>query len=213
MKSAKKIRVLLVDDHVAVLMGLRACLKHEPDMLVVAEAMDGQQAIEQYRAHRPDITLMDSRMPRLSGVDATRAICEEFPGARIIVLTTRQGDEDIFRALAAGARSFITKNMPTEEMLTAIRSLHEDCDYLPAEIHTALQQREGLAALSAREQEVLELLARGGSNKEIASALGVAEITVKKHIGHLLEKLDVLDRNQAVIAALRRGIIHLDETH
>ena len=213
MKPNKKIRVLLVDDHVAVLMGLRACFKHEPDLVVVAEAMDGQQAIEQYRAHQPDITLMDLRLPRLGGVEATRTICQEFPEARIIALTTRQGDEDIHRAMVAGARSYITKNLPTELMLTAIRSLHEGRDYLPTEVQVALQERHGRTPLTAREQEVLDLLARGGSNKEIASALGTAEITVKKHIGHILEKLDVLDRSQAVVMALRRGLIHLDETH
>jgi two-component system NarL family response regulator len=211
MKTISKIRVMLVDDHFAMLMGLRACLKPEADITVVAEATDGQQAIAQYRAHQPDITLMDLRLPQVDGIDAIRAICSEFPRARIIALTTRRGDEDIHRAIEAGARSYLTKNMPRQEMLAAIRSLHEGRDYLPKEVQAALDQRQSRPALSARELEVLRCLARGRSNKEISSDLGIAEITVKNHITHLMVKMNVLDRLQAVVEAQRHGIIHLDD--
>jgi two-component system NarL family response regulator len=210
MKLARKIRVMLVDDHFAILMGLRACLKPEADIAVIAEATDGSEAIEQYRTHQPDITLMDLSLPRLDGVEAIRKICGEFPAARIIALTTRQGDEDIHRALSAGARSYVTKNLPRKEMLQAIRSVHDGQDYLPPEIQTALSQHEKRAPLTPRELEVLRLLACGRSNKEIGTALGISETTAKIHVSHLLAKMGVLDRSQAVMEALRHGIIHLD---
>lgn len=210
MKLSQKIRVMLVDDHFAILMGLRACLKPESDIAVIAEAGDGSEAIEQYRAHQPDITLMDLSLPRLDGVEAIRTICKEFPSARIIALTTRQGDEDIHRALSAGARSYVTKNLPRREMLQAIRAVHEGQDYLPPEIQAALSQHEKRAPLTPRELEVLRHLACGRSNKEIGTALGISETTAKIHVSHLLAKMGVLDRSQAVMEALRHGIIHLD---
>ena len=203
---------MLVDDHFAMLMGLRACLKPETDMTVVAEATDGQHAIDQYRLHQPGVTLMDLRLPRLSGVEAIVAIRHEFPEARIIALTTREGDEDIHRALSAGARSYLTKNMPRQEILTAIRSLHQGQDYLPEGVQARLQQGQDHARLSPREQEVLHHLGRGRSNKEIATALAIAEITVKIHVSHLFAKMGVLDRSQAMVEGLRRGLIHLDDT-
>ncbi|EDY18327.1 two component transcriptional regulator, LuxR family [Chthoniobacter flavus Ellin428] len=210
MKTSAKIRVMLVDDHFAILMGLRACLKPEGDIAVIAEAADGGEAIEQYRAHLPDITLMDLSLPRLDGVAAIRTICREFPEARIIALTTRQGDDDIHQALSAGARSYVMKNMPRQEMLRAIRAVHDGQEYLPQEVQTALLQHEKRAPLTPRELEVIRLLARGCSNKEIGMALGIAEITAKIHVSHLLSKMGVLDRSQAVMEALRHGIIHLD---
>jgi two-component system NarL family response regulator len=210
MKTLPKIRVMLVDDHFAILMGLRACLKPEGDIAVIAEATDGGEAIEQYRVHHPDITLMDLSLPRLDGVEAIRTICREFPEARIIALTTRRGDEDIHQALNAGARSYVMKNMPRQEMLRAIRAVHEGGEYLPREVEAALSQHEKRAPLTPRELEVLRLLARGCSNKEIGVALGIAEITAKIHVSHLLAKMGVLDRSQAVMEALRHGIIHLD---
>ena len=201
---------MLVDDHFAILMGLRACLKPEGDIAVIAEATDGGEAIEQYRAHQPDITLMDLSLPRMDGVEAIRTICREFPEARIIALTTRQGDEDIHQALSAGARSYVTKNLPRQEMLRAIRAVHEGHDYLPPQMQAALLLHEKRSPLTPRELEVLRLLARGCSNKEIGTALGIAEITAKIHVSHLLTKMGVLDRSQAVMEALRHGIIHLD---
>ena len=210
MKPLEKIRVMLVDDHFAILMGLRVCLEPEEDITVVAEASDGYQAIEQYRLHQPDITLMDLSLPGLDGIASIRAIRQEFPAARIIALTTRQGGEDIHMALEAGAHSYITKNLPRQEILAAIRSLYQGQNYLPDEIRATLQQRHSRPILSPRELEVLQHLSRGGSNKEIATALGLAEITVKVHISHLLSKLQVLDRTQAVVMALRHGLIHLD---
>lgn len=210
MKTSRKIRVMLVDDHFAILIGLRACLKPEGDISVIAEATDGGEAIDQYRVHLPDITLMDLSLPRMDGVEAIRAICGEFPAARIIALTTRQGDEDIHRALSAGARSYVTKNMPRQEMLRAIRSVHEGDDYLPREVQAALSQHEKRTPLTSRELEVLGLLARGCSNKEIGVALGIAEVTAKIHVSHLLAKMGVMDRSQAVMEALRHGIIHVD---
>jgi DNA-binding NarL/FixJ family response regulator len=213
MTPPEKIRVMLVDDHFAILMGLRVCLEPEGDITVVAEASDGYQAIEQYRLHQPDITLMDLSLPGLDGVAAIRAIREEFPTARIIALTTRQGGEDIHMAIEAGAHSYITKNLPRREILAAIRSLYQGINYLPEEIRAMLQQRQSRPVLSPRELEVLQHLSRGGSNKEIANALGLAEITVKDHISHLLTKLQVLDRTQAVVVALRHGLIHLDDAN
>ena len=210
MNPPEKIRVMLVDDHFAILMGLRVCLEPEEDIAVVAEAADGYEAIEQYRLHQPDITLMDLSLPGLDGVAAIRAIRQEFPAARIIALTTRQRGEDIHMAIAAGAHSYVTKNLPRQEILTAIRSLYQGKNYLPDEIRATLQERQSRPILSPRELEVLQHLSRGGSNKEIANALGLAEITVKVHISHLLTKLQVLDRTQAVVVALRHGLIHLD---
>lgn len=210
MKASRKIRVMLVDDHFAILMGLRACLKPEGDIAVIAEATDGGEAIDQYRIHQPDITLMDLSLPRMDGVQAIRTICREFPEARIIALTTRQGDEDIHQALSAGARSYVTKNLSRQEMLRAIRAVHDGHAYLPPEMQAALSQHEKRAPLTPRELEVLRLLARGCSNKEIGAALGIAEITAKIHVSHLLTKIGVLDRSQAVMEALRHGIIHLD---
>jgi two-component system NarL family response regulator len=210
MKTTRKIRVMLVDDHFAILMGLRACLKPESDITVIAEATDGGEAIDQFRTHQPDITLMDLSLPRLDGVDAIRAICGEFPEARIIALTTRQGDEDIHRALSAGARSYVTKNLPRQEMLRAIRSVHDGGDYLPQAVQAVLSQHEKRTPLTPRELEVLRLLTRGCSNKEIGVALGIAEVTAKIHVSHLLTKMGVMDRSQAVMEALRHGIIHLD---
>ncbi len=177
-----------------------------------AEACDGYQAIEQYRLHQPDVTLMDLSLPGLDGVAAIHAIRQEFPAARIIALTTRQREEDIHMAIEAGAHSYITKNLPRQEILAAIRSLYQGQNYLPDEIRATLEQRQSRPILSPRELEVLQHLSRGGSNKEIANALGLAEITVKVHISHLLTKLQVLDRTQAVVVALRHGLIHLDAT-
>jgi len=212
MKNSRKISVMLVDDHFAILMGLRACLKPEKDITVIAEATDGYQAIEQYRQHQPDITLMDLSLPRLDGVAAIQEICREFPAAKIIALTTRQGNEDIHLALEAGARSYLFKNLSRQEILTAIRSVYKDQDYLPQEVRALLHERNSRIPLSPRELEVLQQLANGGSNKEIASALGIAEVTVKIHIGRLLSKLQVQDRSQALVEALRHGLIHLDAT-
>ena len=213
MKPPKKIRVMLVDDHFAILMGLRVCLEPEDDITVVAEASDGYQAIDQYRLHQPDITLMDLSMPGLDGLAAIRAIRQEFPAARIIALTTRQGGGDINMAIAAGAHSYVTKNLPRKDILAAIRSVYQGQNYLPDEIQATLEQRHGRQGLTARELEVLQHLSRGGSNKEISNALGLAEITVKVHISHLLTKLQVPDRTQAVVVALRHGLIHLDVIH
>jgi DNA-binding NarL/FixJ family response regulator len=204
------IRIMIVEDHAVVRQGLAALLATTPDMTVVAQAADGRQAIEQYRRHQPDITLMDLRLPQMSGVEAIARIRVDFPGARIIVLTTFDGDEDIYRALQAGARGYLLKGMTGEELIDAIHSVHGGKSRIPAPVAERLAERMSAPSLTARETEVLQLIVGGNSNKEIAAALGISEATVKTHINSLLSKLGVTDRTQAATTALQRGIVHLD---
>jgi DNA-binding NarL/FixJ family response regulator len=202
-------RIMIADDHPVVREGFAAMIGTEPDMTVVAQARSGEEAVDLFRRVRPDVTLMDLRMPGMGGVDAIRAIRREFPDSRLIVLTTYDGDEDIYRALEAGAQAYLLKDMICDEILTAIRAVHAGQRRIPAAVGTRLAERMTALGLSEREQRVLDLVATGKSNKEIAAALEITEATVKGHMTNVLGKLGVTDRTQAVITALRRGLVHL----
>lgn len=207
---ADTIRILIVDDHHIVRQGLAALLKTVPGFDVAAEASDGEQAVELYRKHRPDVTLMDLRLPKLNGVEAITRIREGNPGARIVVLTTFDGDEDIYRALQAGAKGYLLKGMDLAELTEAIRTVHAGKTRIPARVAEKLAERMSGATLTARELEVLKLIVAGKSNREIGTALFISEATVKTHVNSLLSKLGVEDRTQAATTALQRGIVHLD---
>jgi two-component system NarL family response regulator len=204
-----KIRILVAEDHLVARVGVSTIVNMQPDMTVVAEASNGQQAVELFRKHRPDVTLLDLRMPGMGGVEAAAAIRAEFPTARMIALTTYGGDEDIRRALAAGVLAYLTKDVLHDELLKAIRAVNEGHTYLPAAVAAALAAQLPRPDLSAREVQVLELIVRGLANKQIAYSLGIAEHTVKNHVKSILSKLGVQDRTQAATAAIQRGIIHL----
>jgi two-component system NarL family response regulator len=203
------IRIMVVDDHPVVREGFAGMIGTEPDMKLVAEARSGEEAQRLFRQHRPDVTLMDLRMPGVNGVEAIRAIRREFPQSRFIVLTTYDGDEDIYRALEAGAQAYLLKDMLCDEILAAIRAVHAGQRRIPAEVGTRLAERMSGLELSGREQQVLELVVKGQSNKEIATRLDITEATVKGHVTNILSKLGVTDRTQAAITALRRGLVHL----
>ncbi len=204
------IRVLIVEDHNVVRQGLAALLKVVDGLEVVGEAADGVEAIGQFRKHQPDITLVDLRLPRMSGVDVIHQIRTETPQARFIVLTTYDGDEDIYRALKAGAKAYLLKGMTSEDLIATIRTVHEGKSHIPPAIAEKLAERMGAEELTPREFDVLEQIVRGKSNKEIASELDVSEATVKTHINSLLGKLGVTDRTQATTAAIQRGIVPLE---
>jgi len=204
-----KIRILVAEDHLVARVGVSTIVNMQPDMTVVAEAANGQQAVEMFRAHTPDVTLLDLRMPGMGGVEAAIAIRAEFPGARLIALTTYGGDEDIRRALAAGVQAYLTKDVLHDELLKAIRAVNSGQTYLPAAVAASLAAQLPRPDLSAREVQVLELIVRGLANKQIAYALNIAEHTVKNHVKNILSKLGVQDRTQAATAAIQRGIIHL----
>jgi two-component system NarL family response regulator len=201
--------IMIADDHPVVREGFAAMIETEPDMAVVGQARSGEEALELFRRVRPDVTLMDLRMPGMGGVEAIRAIRREFPDSRVIVLTTYDGDEDIYRALEAGAQAYLLKDMLCDEILAAIRAVHAGQRRIPAAVGTRLADRVTGMHLSDREQRVLELVATGKSNKEIAAALEITEATVKGHMTNILGKLGVTDRTQAVITAIRRGLVHL----
>lgn len=209
MNQSKVIRVLIADDHPVVRQGLAAMIEHEPDMTVVGQASDGRDALEIFRQLRPDVTLMDLRMPDMGGVAAITAICGEFDDARIIVLTTYDGDEDIYRGLRTGAKGYLLKDAEPEKLLEAIRAVNRGQKYIPPTVGAKLAERMGNPELSERELEVLRLMATGKSNQEISAALCITEGTVKFHVNNILSKLGVKDRTQAVIAALKRGIASL----
>ena len=204
-----KIRILVAEDHLVARVGVSTIVNMQPDMTVVAEASNGLQAVELFRKHRPDVTLLDLRMPGMGGVEAATAIRAEFPTARMIALTTYGGDEDIRRALAAGVLAYLTKDVLHDELLKAIRAVHEGQTYLPAAVAAALAAQLPRPDLSAREVQVLELIVRGLANKQIAYTLNIAEHTVKNHVKSILSRLGVQDRTQAATAAIQRGIIHL----
>ncbi len=204
-----KIRVLVVDDHPIMRVGIAAIIEATPDMTTVAQAGSGEEAIELFEKHLPDITLMDLRLPGISGVDAIRMLMSKHPNAKFVVLTTYEGDEDIHQALAAGARSYIVKGMPHEALVSALRRVQAGGRFLPQPVSRALHSRIPNSDLSLREREVLELIVRGRSNKEIASDLGITESTVKCHVSVILMRLNVSDRTQAVVTALQRGLVHI----
>jgi DNA-binding NarL/FixJ family response regulator len=204
------IRIMIVEDHAVVRQGLAALLRTVGDFVIVAEASDGEESLALFRTHQPDVTLMDLRLPRVNGVEAITRIRSEFPQARIIVLTTFDGDEDIYRALQAGARGYLLKGMTADQLMEAIRSVYAGKSRIPAPVAERLAERMAAPELTSRETEVLELIVGGNSNKEIAAALFISEATVKTHINSLLSKLGVTDRTQAATTALQRGIVHLD---
>jgi DNA-binding NarL/FixJ family response regulator len=209
MSQATVIRVLIVDDHAIVRQGLAAMIDNEPDMILVGQASNGQEAIDQHRQSQPDITLMDLRMPQVSGVEATMAICAESAHARIIILTTYDGDEDIYRGLRAGAKGYLLKDAEPDELLNAIHVVHRGQQYIPPHVGAKLAQRMNNPELSDRELEVLRLVAQGMSNIQIGAALNISENTVKSNVNRILSKLGAKDRTQATIIALKRGIASL----
>ncbi|HTR24117.1 MAG TPA: response regulator transcription factor [Terriglobales bacterium] len=203
------IRILSVDDHPMLREGIAALVASQPDMKLVAEASTGREAVEQFRKHKPDLTLMDLQMPEMDGIDAMVAICSEFPEARIIVLTTYKGDVQVLRALKAGARAYLLKGLLRKELLETIRAVHAGQKRIPAEIAAELADHAVDDALTAREIDVLRLIALGNANKLVADQLGITEDTVKGHVKNILSKLGASDRTHAVTIALKRGIIEL----
>ena len=203
------IRILLADDHFMMRLGLASLIGKEPGLQVVAEANTGIEAVEECERHRPDVILMDIRMPGLSGIEATAQIVKQHPRTKVIILTTYEGDEDVFQALQAGARAYFLKTVAGTEIVKAIRAVHGGAYCLPPEVASKLAQRHALPVLTAREREILGRIAAGRSNKEIAALLNVAENTVKNHVHVVLEKLGVQDRTQAVTRAIERGILHV----
>lgn len=205
-----KIRLMLVDDHFVVRAGLAGSLGLEPDIEVVAECGSGEQAVEAFAQHRPDVVLMDWRLSGMSGVEATARIRREFPAARIISFTVYEGEEDIARAVEAGVMGYLPKSSSRQEILAGIRAVSRGDEVFPAPIATKLALGRVRGRLNEKEMTVLRAIVGGQSNKEIAATLGLAEVTVKFHVGRILEKLGVLDRTQAATTALQRGILHLD---
>jgi len=202
------IRILVAEDHTVVRDGLVAIIRQERDLTVVADTGDGQQAVELWKTQRPDVTLMDLRMPVLDGVNAIHQIRAVDPGARIIVLTTYDGDEDIYRGMRAGARSYLLKDVRREELFQCIRAVHAGRTYIPPGIAAKLAERMPAEALTPREHEVLQLLAEGKPNKIIAADLSITEVTVKSHVQSLFRKLNVLSRTEALAVATRKGLLH-----
>jgi DNA-binding NarL/FixJ family response regulator len=209
MNSVEKIKVMVVDDHPLMRVGVASIVNARTDMTVAAQAGSGEESVTLFFKHKPDVTLMDLRLPGMTGVDAIHTIRSTHPKARFVVLTTYEGDADIHRALEAGAQGYVIKGMPYQTLVDAIRRVHAGGCFLPPPVARALASRMPDSELSAREQEVLRLLASGKSNKDIASLLGIAEATVKCHVSAILLRLDVSDRTQAVVTALQRGLIHL----
>ena len=204
-----RLRILLVDDHSLVRVGLSSIIRLEKDLKVCAEAATGDQAVALFRSERSDVTLMDLRLPGLNGTEATRAIRAEFPEARVIILTTFEGDVEIQRALEAGARGYLLKSMPPKELLDGIRQVHAGKKRIPAEIVAHLAEHLSDETLTVREVEVLRQVAGGNRNRDIAEHLFISEETVKVHVKHVMDKLGASDRTEAVAIALRRGIIQL----
>jgi two-component system NarL family response regulator len=210
MPKAKPIRILVVDDHHVVRSGLVASLGLEEDMNVVAEAAAADEAVAQFQRHQPDVVLMDLRLPGASGTEATAELRVQWPGACVLMFTTFDSEEDIYRAMQAGARGYLLKSAPREELLTAIRAVAAGERHLPPALAQRLASRVGAPDVSEREREVLQLIARGKANKEIAAALGISEETVKRHASNIFVKMGVADRAQATSEGIRRGLIQLE---
>ena len=209
MSAAPRIRVFCVDDHPLMREGIATVIKNEPDMQLVAEASTGHDAIRGFREYRPDVTLMDVRMPDMGGIDALLAIRTEFANARVIMLTTFEGDAEIKRALEAGARGYMLKSMPRKQLVDVIRKVHGGQKHIPNEVAAQLMEHLGAETLSKREVEVLQKVAAGNRNSDIAALLFISEETVKGHVKHIMEKLGASDRTEAVAIGIRRGFIHL----
>jgi DNA-binding NarL/FixJ family response regulator len=208
-ERGEKIKVLVVDDHPIVRVGIVAIINTQPDMMAVAQAGTAEEAIMLFEQHQPHITLMDLRLPKMGGVEAIRTIRSRHPGACFVVLTTYEGDEDIYQAIEAGARAYVIKGMPHNALTDALRRVHAGGRFLPPPVSRALAERTPDSDLSSREREVLSLLARGSTNKEIAVELGISVATVKCHVSVILMRLQATDRTQAVVIALQRGLVHL----
>jgi DNA-binding NarL/FixJ family response regulator len=209
MSDSKSIRIFSVDDHPLMREGIAAIIRNEPDMLLVAEASNGHEAIQGFREHRPDVTLMDLRLPDISGIDAMVAIRTEFADARIIMLTTFEGDVEIRRALQAGAAGYMLKTTPRRQLVEVVRKVHAGKKHIPPEIAAQLAEHMSDESLSKREVDVLQKIAGGNRNSDIAALLFISEETVKGHVKHIMDKLGASDRTEAVAIGIRRGIIHL----
>jgi two-component system, NarL family, response regulator len=207
--SHKRIRILIAEDHLIARAGMGAIVNAQPDMLVVAEAMNGEEAVHLYRKHHPDVSLVDMRMPVVNGFEAITGIRAEFPEAHIVALSTFGGDEDVRRALQSGAQAYLTKDALHDELIGAIHAVHSGQQYLPAAVQATLAAELPNPNLSSREVEVLRLIVDGFSNKQIAYELQIAEDTAKNHVKSILKKLGTRDRTRAATAAIQRGIIHL----
>lgn len=209
MADQRRIRVFSVDDHPLLSEGIATIINSEPDMLLVAQARTGRDAVHQYREHRPDVTLMDLRLPDISGINALIEIRRAFPHACVVMLTTFEGDVEIQRALAAGARGYILKRLPPAELVAVIRRVHAGQKLIPPEVAHRVAEHLGAPALTEREKDVLVFAANGNRNRDIALSLGISEDTVKGHMKHIMDKLGAKDRTEAVTTAVRRGIIEL----
>lgn len=209
MADQRRIRVFSVDDHPLLSEGIATIINSEPDMFLVAQARTGRDAVVQYREHRPDVTLMDLRLPDISGINALVEIRREFPHACVVMLTTFEGDVEIQRALAAGARGYILKRLPPSELVGMIRRVHAGQRLIPPEVAHHIAEHLGAPALTEREKDVLVCAANGNRNRDIALSLGISEDTVKGHMKHIMDKLGAKDRTEAVTTAVRRGIIEL----
>lgn len=207
--SDEKIRILLVDDHIVLRMGLATAANGEPDMEVVGEAENGEDAVSAYRACQPDVVVLDLRMPRFGGFETIQMLKNEFHTVRVLVFSNYASGDEVLQAFRAGAAGFVVKNMPLERLLEGIRRVHEGDDYIPPEIADRMSRRV-VSQLSKRELEVLMLVAKGLSNKEIATKLSLVEGTVKVHLTNILSKLQVSDRTQAIVAGVKRGILHIE---
>jgi len=209
MANLNAIRILSVDDHPLLREGIAALIGNQPDMELIGEAASGTEAIQEFRKHQPDVTLMDLRLPDMSGIDAMIAIRAEFPNAHIVMLTTFEGDIQIQRALQTGARAYLLKSSPPKELIDTIRQVHAGKKRIPPEVASQLAEHFSDEALTDREVEVLQSIAGGNRNRDIANALFISEETVKVHIKHIMDKLGASDRTEAVAIGIRRGIIHL----
>ena len=204
-----KIKIMVVDDHMLIRMGLVTASKVERDLTVVAEAEDGEAALEGWRKHRPDVTVMDLRLPGMDGIATIKALRQEFAGAKILVLSTYGSEEDIYRAVQAGAAGYLLKDMPLKQIVEAIRTIHSGQNYFPEEISARIANRLHRPVLTARELDVLQMVAKGKSNREIGDQLGIVEGTVKAHITNIFAKLHAVDRTQAVTNAMKQGVLQI----